>query len=234
MVESGHAKPTLLNTYEKERHPVAEQVIAMDKQIVQAAESKEQENLEALLRQYQLFISGFGISYGHSDNNDGVMIQTGDRAPDFKVVHYATGAKVRLYDVWRQQVQDTSSSNMGGWGFHLLVLAHDITQSMDAVIKGLKDFTVPSWMHVHIITTTVQKGVIEKQLSQQQQQDEAGGIIDPQWVFMDKINQAQCHHGLIQDYNSNNKNDPVAIVVRPDLHIGWIGDFSKLSLGFIA
>lgn len=221
MVESGHAKASLLNTYEMERRPVAQQVIGLDKQIVQEVESKEQENLEKLLRQYQLFISGFGISYGHGDN--GVLIQTGDRAPDFKVVHYATGAKVRLYDTWRKQVQD---SNMG-WGFHLLVLAHDITQSMDAVIKGFKDFTVPSWMHVHIITTTVQRGVIEKQLSQQQD-------INPEWMYMDKINQAQCHHGLIPEYDNSDKNDPVAIVIRPDLHIGWIGDFSKLSLGFIA
>ncbi|KAI7881169.1 hypothetical protein K492DRAFT_177357 [Lichtheimia hyalospora FSU 10163] len=223
MVESGHAKASLLNTYEMERHPVAQQVIAMDKQIVQAVESKEQENLETLLRQYQLFISGFGISYRNNENN--VMIQTGDRAPDFKVVHYATGSKVRLYDIWRKQVEETNMR----WGFHLLVLAHDITQSMDAVIKGFKDFTVPLWMRVHIITTTVQKGVIEKQLSQQDD-------IDPAWIYMDKINQAQCHHGLIPEYNnnSNGNNDPVAIVVRPDLHIGWIGDFSKLSLGFIA
>lgn len=82
-------------------------------------------------------------------------------------------------------------------------------------------------MHVHIITTTVQRGVIEKHLSQQQD-------INPEWMYMDKINQAQCHHGLIPEYDNSDKNDPVAIVIRPDLHIGWIGDFSKLSLGFIA
>ncbi|KAI8139721.1 FAD binding domain-containing protein [Fennellomyces sp. T-0311] len=209
MVNAGLAKPSLLSTYETERRPVAKHVIAIDQFV--AGNDLKDEPLMSLIRENQAFTTGFAISYGtglgHTENL--TMPKPGDRAPDFKVVVHSTGKKTRLYDLWH-----TKSS----WCFHLLILAGDLSHTEARVADALEAFKEKdwSWLQVHIITTTTQRGVLES------------SALEQQALLIDKINQAQCHHG----YNVKDGDAPVAVVVRPDLHIGHIGTLSSMESYF--
>ncbi|KAI9310941.1 FAD binding domain-containing protein [Dichotomocladium elegans] len=210
MVNAGNAKASLLATYELERRPVAEQVIATDKLMVKATELG-QEDLDAILKENQLFISGFGVTYNADGAGNAFPLTAGDRAPDFKVVEYHSGKKLRLYDTWK-------SYNLH---FHIVILAHDLNQNIKCIADTMASLDLPPWMDVQVVTTTVQKNAIAKQL-------EDHPTIRPESVLIDKINQAQCHHGSI-----GNSKSVAAVVIRPDLHVGWIGELSELSLGFL-
>ena len=208
MVNANLAKPSLLSTYESERRPVAQHVVAIDQFV--AGNDLKDEPLMSLIRENQAFTTGFAISYrtgqGHTENL--TSPQPGDRAPDFKVVVHATGKKARLYDLWH-----TKSS----WCFHLLILAGDLGHTASRVAEALELYREKdwSWLQIHIITTTTQRAVIES----------ATSTLEQQALLIDKINQAQCHHG----YSVKDDDAPVAVVVRPDLHIGYIGTLSSME-----
>ncbi|KAI9477701.1 FAD binding domain-containing protein [Zychaea mexicana] len=205
MVNAGLAKPVLLSTYEPERRPIAQKVIAIDR-LVSENVSKD-EPLMSLIRENQELTTGFGVSYATgTPRSSAGFLRAGDRAPDFKVVAYSTSKKARLYDLWRTK---------DSWCFHLLILAGDLCQTAARVAEALEAFKDKdwSWLQIHLITTTTQKGVI----------DATPSVISKQALLIDKINQAQCHHG----YGVKDEDAPVAVVIRPDLHIGWIGTLSS-------
>lgn len=211
MVDAGLAKPSLLSTYETERRPVAQNVIAIDR-LVSGNDLKD-EPLMSLLQENQKFTTGFGISYATTSTTSS-SLRVGDRAPDFKVVDYNTGKKARLYELWHTK---------NSWCFHLLILAGDLTHTAERVIQALEAFKDKewSWLQIHLITTTTQRGVIDALPST---------TINKQALLIDKINQAQCHHG----YNVKDTDAPAAVVVRPDLHIGWIGMLSASMEDWLA
>ncbi|KAI9246290.1 FAD binding domain-containing protein [Phascolomyces articulosus] len=206
MVNCGLAKSNLLSTYETERRPIAQKVIAIDR-LVSGNDLKD-EPLMSLINENQEFTTGFGISYASTALSSSLpsrKLRIGDRAPDFKVVAYNTGKKARLYDLWRTK---------HNWCFHLLILAGDLTHTAERVSQALETFKDKewSWLQIHLITTTTQRGII----------DSSPSIINKQALLIDKINQTQCHSG----YNVKDEDVPAAVIIRPDLHIGWMGQFS--------
>ncbi|KAG2218390.1 hypothetical protein INT45_011578 [Circinella minor] len=211
MVNAGLAKSSLLSTYETERRPVAQKVIAIDR-LVSGNDLKD-EPLMSLIQENQKFTTGFGISYATAGTSP-LSLRVGDRAPDFKVVAYNTGKKARLYELWHTK---------NSWCFHLLILAGDLTHTTERVTQALETFKDKkwSWLQIHLITTTTQRGVIDSLPST---------TINKQALLIDKINQAQCHHG----YNVKDTNAPAAVIVRPDLHIGWIGMLSASMEDWLA
>ncbi|KAI9244194.1 FAD binding domain-containing protein [Phascolomyces articulosus] len=208
MVERGVAKRDVLSTYTKERRPVAQQVLAVDKVAAKAAaghqSSKEYCNI---VQEHRAFTTGFGIQY-HHDGNDGgnplllpskeAKVQTGMRAPNFKVFHYVTGRKTRLFEKVH-----------GDWlAFNMLVLADDLVKSREAV-ESLLAWKHPILSTQIVITTTPADKIEQENLPSSMKE----------CIMLDKLNRAQVHAA----YRTSNNNDDVqVVVVRPDGYIGAI------------
>ncbi|KAI8393997.1 FAD binding domain-containing protein [Radiomyces spectabilis] len=218
MVESGKLQPSILSTYESERRSVAQQVIDIDAVVAKEAHggsslAEDKSDLQTLFQQHRHFSTGFGISYRSTATNvlpvDGNKraLQAGDRMPDFKIVCHSSGKKVRLYDLWRAEMDQYQ------WQFHMVVLSNDIAHTFPLIREFLHKYKqYSSWMSVHLMTTTVQGDIIDQVVSK----------TDPP-VLVDKINNAQCHQSFDAFTHCQ------VVVVRPDLYIGWTGALGQRS-----
>ena len=110
-VVKGHAPPSLLDTYETERRPVAEDVLrssgdqhvslfarqALRGGVDPASASQSHRTID--------WMSQLGIFYGDSALNGGSRGSSsptvGDRAPDGRLIAVADGRRLRLFDVYR-------------------------------------------------------------------------------------------------------------------------------------
>ncbi|KAG0165907.1 hypothetical protein DFQ28_008157 [Apophysomyces sp. BC1034] len=237
-VEAGLAKPNLLSTYEAERRPVAQKVIAIDSVVAKAAQEPDEEDededenvkedeksaLLDMIRTHQHFTTGFGVTYRDSDTSLSRLSTTttgalrpGDRAPDYKVVQFCDNQKTRLYDLW----QESAKRHTMFWCFHLIILAGDLHEHATQVQSFCQELKKKPWcserkpwLQLQLITTTIQRQALEAcELEESLKQT----------ILIDKINNAQCHHGY------GVKQQPTAVLVRPDLHIGWIGTLDNLD-----
>ncbi|KAG2219289.1 hypothetical protein INT45_011304 [Circinella minor] len=212
MVERNVIKRDVLSTYTAERRPVAQQVLAVDKVAAKAAAGhRSSKEYCSIVEEHRAFTTGFGIQYGQNKNNNDnnplllpskeAKVQTGMRAPNFKVFHYATGRKTRLFEKVH-----------GDWlAFNMLVLADDLIKSREAV-ESLLDWKHPA-LSTQIVITTTPADKIE--------QEENLSTTMKDRIMLDKLNRAQVHAAYRNNTNTNN-DDVQAVVVRPDGYIGAI------------
>ena len=214
MVERNVIKRDVLSTYTTERKPVAQQVLAVDKVAAKAAAGhRSSKEYCSIVQEHRAFTTGFGIQYGQNKDGDGktdnnllllpskeAKVQTGMRAPNFKVFHYATGRKTRLFEKVH-----------GDWlAFNMLVLADDLIKSREAV-ESLLEWKHPALSTQIVITTTPADKIEQANLSPSMKDR----------IMLDKLNRAQVHAAYRNNTNTNN-DDVQAVVVRPDGYIGAI------------
>lgn len=108
-VVTNGADPMILETYETERRPVAEQLITLDTRLVQGYEKEEKDassGVYEIREQYAGFMAGIDVSYPHSilvaekdeagGTNLAKNIKLGMRLPSFLVVHQCDGVPIHL------------------------------------------------------------------------------------------------------------------------------------------
>ncbi|KAL3490712.1 FAD binding domain-containing protein [Aspergillus germanicus] len=126
-VITGVAQPMILETYESERHPVAEQLMKMDAQLVEAYERTggSISHVSQIRDEHAGFMSGVEVTYpgslivsSKSDSVQAKGITVGMRLRSWPVVNHADGSTVQL--------ANALSSN-GAW--RLLVFAGDLRQA---------------------------------------------------------------------------------------------------------
>ncbi|KAI8148429.1 FAD binding domain-containing protein [Fennellomyces sp. T-0311] len=203
MVERGIMKRDILTTYTAERKPVANQVLSVDKVAAKAAAGHQSSKEYCrIVQEHRAFTTGFGIQYQHDSpllmqQRTKAAVQPGMRAPNFKVFHYATGRKTRLFEKVH-----------GDWlAFNMLVLADDLGKSKEAV-EALLQWKHPA-LSTQIVITTTPADRIEKE-----------GILSTMKdrIMLDKLNRAQVHSA----YRTGGDDDVQAVIVRPDGYIGAI------------
>jgi phenol 2-monooxygenase len=221
MVEKGQLARKYLNTYHSERWPVAQRVLSIDKVAAKAASGHESSDYCQVVEKNRLFTSGYGISYEENSKDETTLIskganteyvfKAGMRAPNFKVFSFATGKKTRLFDTAKDWLT-----------FTVFILANDLRNTIKTVAQFLdetsKTSTLLPTLHTSIITTST-----SDQISQFK------GVIDEKKVFLDKLNQAQCHRlyhrkqGTPTTIGHHAEDEKTQLIlVRPDGYISAI------------
>ncbi|KAJ0413754.1 FAD binding domain-containing protein [Aspergillus carlsbadensis] len=135
-VITGVAQPTILETYESERHPVAEKLLKMDAELVEAYEQTRGSisHVSQIRDQHAGFMSGVEVRYPPgllvASRNNSVQaknITVGMRMKSCPVVNHADGSTIELANIL--------SSN-GAW--RLLVFAGDLREARQ--VERLKVF----------------------------------------------------------------------------------------------
>lgn len=219
LVEKMVLDADVLTTFSLERRSVAQQVIDIDKEVAgAAANSACTDKYCELIDQHRLFTCGFGIRYAHGPGSvNNRLLQNansslvGSCAPNAKVIHAATGKKVRLFD------------GVNLFTFTVLFLVHEMTVDtlapMRHVIKWCESDTTQHKMgsapHFAIITTST-KDQVHACLA-----DEPDKTALLEKIRLDKLNQSQCHRGYAQAAASSAKHvhAPTLVLVRPDGYI---------------
>ncbi|KAF7726799.1 hypothetical protein EC973_008400 [Apophysomyces ossiformis] len=220
LVERQQISRKIVETYVAERRPVAEEVLATDKRAAKSAAGNEAESYCQIVEESRAFTSGFGIRYKQdteesnpllwqAETKEEYTLQPGMRAPDYKVVQFATGKKARLFE-YQGEIKT------GDWlTFSFIILAGDLKKS-EAEIKTFlywRDKVIEERRLLvstdYLIATTSTADTVAAIC-------ESGGL-DKQRIVLDKLNRAQCHTG----YQSDTESIPV-VVVRPDGYIGTI------------
>ncbi|RHZ44844.1 putative FAD monooxygenase [Aspergillus thermomutatus] len=132
-VITGAADPIILDTYESERRPVAEELMKMDSVLVHAyeQEAKDAEEVDQVRDDYAGFMSGVKVTYAPNmlvasteksgDRALAKNIAVGMRIPSFPVVNQADGSTIPLLDVlpsngcWRLLVFSGDLRRPGVW-----------------------------------------------------------------------------------------------------------------------
>ncbi|KAI8375785.1 FAD binding domain-containing protein [Blakeslea trispora] len=211
LVEKGQMNRSLLSSYHSERWPIAQKVLEVDKVAAKAAAGHESTDYCQVVEKHRSFTSGFGIQYSehpqlvNKKKTGSRLLQSGMRAPNFKVFHAQTGKKVRLFDDPHQTVPSWLT-------FTLLMLVHDIRTTHETIKQFQADLqphqaSFPATQVVMVTTSTM---------------DQIQSVhLDTSCLVIDKLNQAQCHRA----YRTEEEGpiQPVQIViVRPDGYIGAI------------
>jgi phenol 2-monooxygenase len=132
-VITGVADPIILDTYESERRPVAEELMKMDSVLVHAYEQEAQdaEGVDQVRDEYAGFMAGVQITYApnmlvasNEKSGDRALaknIAVGMRIPSFPVVNQADGSTVPLLNIlpsngcWRLIVFSGDLRRPGVW-----------------------------------------------------------------------------------------------------------------------
>lgn len=144
------ADPSILETYDSERRPVAKQLMDLDELLVQAYEKEENDTSSGIYEvreKYAGFMAGVDVTYSHStliakgknddDSNFAKNIELGMRLPSFLVVQMCDGVPLHL-------AQKLTSN--GSW--RILVFPGDLRQParMKALAKFADSFSKHSYL----------------------------------------------------------------------------------------
>ncbi|KAJ6157157.1 hypothetical protein N7497_006042 [Penicillium chrysogenum] len=196
------AQPTILETYETERRPVAKQLMTLDSRLVRAYEDEENDNSSGIYEvreQYAGFMAGIDITYPHSTlvtqaEEDGATnfaknLRLGMRLPSFLVVYQCDGVPIHLAKRLGIQVPKGRCP----------ILELLLIQSSPRSAVNLLD--LPELFHPF---------------------DHLTGW-DYWKAFADDRDQAYKGYGI-------DKNGPGCLVLcRPDQHVAWIGSMENTS-----
>lgn len=242
MAEQKLAPRSILDTYEQERRPVAQEVINIDKEVAELAQSgvpRNQPNIDTekdylhAIGKHQLFNTGFGISYPVNIFNDegtsmatdaSTIVLSGHRAPDSKVVCIADGKKVRLFDAWNNK--DAVCR------FKVVVFAGDLAVNAETIEAFYKRLEFPeSFLHKYTANDEQSKSLFV--LLAVTTSSQTSVVAHPSYtaitsypLFVDKLNNAQCHQAYGVDVHKG-----AIVVVRPDGYIAYSTDlFNYLGI----
>ena len=237
------AEPSILETYETERRPVAKQLMDLDSRLVQAYEEEENDNSSGIYEvheQYAGFMAGVDVTYPHSilvnrGGKDGATdlarnLRLGMRLSSVLVVYQCDGVPIHL-------AQHLTSD--GSW--RLLVFPGDLRQPerMKGLVRFADTFSRASHlMNLQQIRTPKSRSPVIELLLIQSSPRSAVDLLDlPElfhpfddvmgwdyWrVFADDRDQAYTGYGI-------DKGGPGCLVLcRPDQHIAWIGSMEDTS-----
>lgn len=237
------ADPSILETYDSERRPVAKQLMDLDELLVQAYEKEENDTSSGIYEvreKYAGFMAGVDVTYSHSnliakgknddDSNLARNIELGRRLPSFLVVQMCDGVPLHL-------AQKLTSN--GSW--RILVFPGDLRQP--ARMKALADFADYFSKHSHlsnlqrIQSPEWSRPNVELLLIQSCPRGEVNLLDLPElfhpfddimgwdyWkAFADDRDQAYNGYGI-------DKGGPGCLVLcRPDQHVAWVGSMEDTA-----
>ncbi|CAI7637940.1 unnamed protein product [Penicillium palitans] len=231
------ADPIVLETYETERRPVAEQLMNLDFRLVQAYEKQQNDTSSGIYEvreQYAGFMAGVDVVYAHSvltaqegkhcDSNLAKNLQLGMRLPSVIVVYQCDGIAIHIAE---RLISD------GSW--RLLVFPGDLRQPermkslagfAHSVVKALYQISLQRVRKLEWHSPLVELLLIQSGPRSAVNLLELPEIFHPfddtmgwdYWkVFADDKGQAYTGYGI-------DEGGPGCLVLcRPDQHIAWIG-----------
>ncbi|KAN0078969.1 FAD binding domain containing protein [Elaphomyces granulatus] len=256
-VLNGHASPRVLGTYESERRPVAEDLIAFDRGYLKlfstASSSFESEFLRGMK-----FTTGLSIRYSPSiivqlqgrDSSEDLTehpgpsllkadVVPGKRLPDFQVVCQADRVPTRIHPRLH-----------ASGAFRMLIFAGDISQT--AFLESLQ--SLGSWLGdendgLGLWTAGGNQARTEVLLIHSAKRELVNLLELPEvfhpwsetegydyWRVYADAEGAHDAHGRVYDRLELNKESGCVIIVRPDSYIGAVtgmGDFESIKKYFM-
>ncbi|KAL6233624.1 hypothetical protein BDW75DRAFT_184867 [Aspergillus navahoensis] len=241
-VITGVLSPKILETYELERHPVAEELMKMDSELVRTYEQSDSpiSEVSRVRRQFSGFMSGVEVTYrpnvliaskkidGNSDRASNITL--GRRLGTVPLVNQADASAVQLA---RALLPST-----GAW--RLLVFPGDLLEKEN--IKKLETFAEAFHNHPHcsnsrsVLTSGIQQMVIEPILVHMSPRTSVNLLDLPElfhpfdetlgWdygkVFADGGGRAYAEYGI-------DEQTGCAVLCRPDQHVAWVGGLDEVS-----
>ncbi|KAI9932566.1 hypothetical protein MW887_008811 [Aspergillus wentii] len=234
------ADPIILETYETERRPVAEQLMELDSQLVHAYEKEQKDTSSGIYEvrdQHAGFMAGVGVVYAHSvliaqerNSKPARNLQLGMRLPSVLVVNQCDGIALQMGE---RLMSD------GSW--RLLVFPGDLRQPermeslayfTDSLSKCLRPVSLqrkqdPEWrcplVELLLIQSSPRSAVNMLDLPELFHPfDDIKGW-DYWKVFTDDREQAYTGYGI-------DEGGPGCLVLcRPDQHIAWIGSMGDTA-----
>lgn len=242
-----NANPAILETYERERRPVARTLMELDKRVLSAYEQEDPkgEGVDKVREQYAGFMSGTGVVYEPSilvaDHDTKFQlsragmedVKVGMRLACFKkkVKNQADGSTKHLLSLLR---------STGVW--RLLVFAGDLQQ--EAQLKKLNAFATSSLAktYLHKLSSSVASFLVHA--SPRDSIDffdipEMFRPFDETWgwdygrIFSDYEDHEEqsLSNGVngTSDHETGKKLAEFVILCRPDQHVAWIGGLDDLQ-----
>ncbi|KAJ5797823.1 uncharacterized protein N7503_007119 [Penicillium pulvis] len=237
------ADPSILETYDSERRPVAEKLMDLDERLVQAYEKEENDTSSGIYEvreKYAGFMAGVDVTYSHStliaktkkgdDLDVARNIELGMRLPSFLVVQMCDGVPLHL-------AQKLTSD---GW-WRILVFPGDLRQP--ARMKALTDFADYFSEHSHL--THLQRiqspewscPNVELLLIQSCPRGAVNLLDLPElfhpfddvmgWDYWKTFadDQDQAYNG----YGIDKGGSGCLVLCRPDQHVAWIGSMEDTA-----
>lgn len=237
------ADPSILETYDSERRPVAKQLMDLDELLVQAYEKEENDTSSGIYEvreKYAGFMAGVDVTYSHStlitkgkkdnDSNLARNIELGMRLPSFLVVQLCDGVPLHL-------AQKLTSD--GSW--RILVFPGDLRQParMTALANFADYFSKHSYLtHLQRIQSPEWSCPIVKLLLIQSCPRGAVNLLDLPELFhpFDDImgwdywkafadDRDQAYNG----YGIDKGGSRCLVLCRPDQHVAWIGSMEDTA-----
>lgn len=237
------ADPDILDTYNSERQPVAEELLEMDRRLVQAYQEGDgaSDAVEHVRQQYAGFMSGVQITYPpnvlvsspnecSADTSLAKHITLGMRIPSFPVTRQADAACIPL--------ADTLASD-GAW--RLIVFAGNLQQP--ETMKRLDDFAgaFSKLSHLSPVLTNGSPvvGTILVHSSPRvsvnlcdvpdvfRPFDEAAGY--DYWRIFADDGGFGTEPGLAYKGYGIQESSGCLVLCRPDQHVAWIGGLEKVE-----
>ncbi|KAJ6111278.1 hypothetical protein N7486_003513 [Penicillium sp. IBT 16267x] len=237
------ADPSILETYDSERHPVAKKLMDLDERLVQAYEKEENDTSSGIYEvreKYAGFMAGVDVTYSYStlitkgkkddDSNLARNIELGMRLPSFLVVHMCDGVPLHL-------AQKLTSN--GSW--RILVFPGDLRQP--ARMKALANFA--DYFSKHSYLTHLQRikspewrcPIVELLLIQSCPRSGVNMLDLPElfhpfdgimgwdyWkAFADDRDQAYNGYGI------DKGGSGCLVLCRPDQHVAWLGSLEHTT-----
>jgi len=243
-VVTGVAQPQILETYERERHPVAEQLMKLDAKLVNAYEQKGASisQVSRIRDEHVGFMSGVEVTYPPSllvasqqNKSWAKGITVGRRMKSVPVVNHADGSTVQLANVL--------SSN-GAW--RLLVFAGDLGQSKQ--VDRLRAFAERFDTQALLSSSRRTRPLSERQLMLEAILIHAGARTSVKFMdlpelfrpFDEKLgwdygkifaDDESYGHGSGRAYNEYGirEGEGCVVLVRPDQHVAMVADIEEVG-----
>ncbi|KAE8140144.1 FAD binding domain-containing protein [Aspergillus pseudotamarii] len=244
-VITGSVDPAILETYQSERRPEAEQLMEFDTRLVYAYEEGSMEDgsedgVEAVRDKYAGFMAGVAVTYSPSilvsncESNTAVTrnIQLGKRLPSYLVVGQEDGCVVHL-------AQKLDSN--GCW--RLLIFSGDLHSPgiRDRLSRFAKEFSGRLNSQLGLQSTKISQ-VLETFLIHSSprssfDKSELLGLFhhfgtELGWDHAKTFADDPSYHGdtgqAYQQYGIDKQRGGL-IVCRPDQHVGWTGDLEDVE-----
>lgn len=232
-VVTGTMDSKVLQTYQLERHPVAEELMAMDSRLVHAYEENKASISEVskVREGYTGFMSGVEVTY-----QPNVLVSSGERGESTKATNIKLGMRLGTVPVLNQasactiQLTELLSSN-GAW--RLLVFSGDLQQrkNVDRLTEFAERPGLQEWQHpidVILIHPGPRTSVNLLELPEMFHPFDKKLGWDYGRVFADDGAYGGGNGHAYEEYGINRHWGCLALC-RPDQHVAWIGGLEQAS-----
>lgn len=232
-VVTGTMDSKVLQTYQLERHPVAEELMAMDSRLVHAYEGNKASISEVskVREGYTGFMSGVEVTY-----QPNVLVSSGERGEWTKATNIKLGMRLGTVPVLNQasactiQLPELLSSN-GAW--RLLVFSGDLQQrkNVDRLTEFAERPGLQEWQHpidVILIHPGPRTSVNLLELPEMFHPFDKKLGWDYGRVFADDGAYGGGNGHAYEEYGIDRHWGCLALC-RPDQHVAWIGGLEQAS-----